>query len=368
MASTSKYAKYNSAMDDIISIIRRSHLGKPVDENFLCDLKSLMENKMIVAGVMKSPEESILNTELESLPLPNEILVKIFGYLDIRDISRSAQVSHQFNLISKDTSLWKSWGKLRIEKVKVSTEFLTYITQRGIEELSLFECEILPPRVRLILPLNLKTLSLEQTVGDEKFVNELLTSQPMEKIDIGDFRMTDLEGGISQFIKSLPQIGSQLKCLNLYDGSLGNCGDLSSISLIVNTCLGMEELSLSYNSISEEAITYLCENLTSKILKLGIRDIISSNSWDGPNNGLNDNNIKALVKRCPKLKVLDIRGNDKVTYQGLVSISDRLQFIEYLGLPKSIETELGLPNNINVPKVWKFLDSAEEFILSKFMV
>ena len=79
MASTSKYAKYNSATDNIISIIRRSYFGKPVDENFLCDLKSLMESKMIAAGVMKSSAESILNHELESLPLPNEILVKIFG-------------------------------------------------------------------------------------------------------------------------------------------------------------------------------------------------------------------------------------------------------------------------------------------------
>ena len=107
MASTSKHEKYNSAMDDIISIIRRSYLGKPVDEDFLCDLKSLMENKMIAAGVMKAPEQSVLNTELESLPLPNEILVKIFGYLDIQDISSSAQVSHQFYMISKDSSLWK---------------------------------------------------------------------------------------------------------------------------------------------------------------------------------------------------------------------------------------------------------------------
>ena len=115
MASTDKRAKYNSAMDDIISIIRGSYFGKPVDEEFICDLKSLMENKMIAAGVMKSPEESILKTELESLPLPNEILVKIFGYLDIRDISRSARVSHQFNKISKDSSLWKSWRKLCIE-------------------------------------------------------------------------------------------------------------------------------------------------------------------------------------------------------------------------------------------------------------
>ena len=112
MASTAKYTKYNSAMDDIISIIRRSYLGKPVDEEFLSDLKSLIEHKINAAVTV--PIKSVLNTEHESLPLPNEILVKIFGYLDIQDISRCAQVSHQFDIISKDSSLWKSMGKLYI--------------------------------------------------------------------------------------------------------------------------------------------------------------------------------------------------------------------------------------------------------------
>ena len=133
MASTAKYTKYNSSMDDIISIIRGSYLGKTVDEDFLSDLKSLMENKMIATDVMRTDEipiQSDLKTELESLrlPLPNEILVKIFGYLDIQDISRCARVSHQFNMISKDSSLWKSWGKLCIEYRKVPTEFLAYVT------------------------------------------------------------------------------------------------------------------------------------------------------------------------------------------------------------------------------------------------
>ena len=72
-----------------------------MDEEFLSDLKSLMENKMVAAGVMRTdtiPIQSDLKTELECLrlPLPNEILVKIFGYLDIQDISRCGRVSHQF--------------------------------------------------------------------------------------------------------------------------------------------------------------------------------------------------------------------------------------------------------------------------------
>ncbi len=82
MASSAKYAKYDSAVDDIISIVKRSHFGKPVDEEFLSDLKSLMENKMIAAGLMKpAVVKSVLNTEFDCLPLPNEILVKIFGVI-----------------------------------------------------------------------------------------------------------------------------------------------------------------------------------------------------------------------------------------------------------------------------------------------
>ena len=341
MASTSRYENFDSAVDDIISIVRRCHLEKQVDELFLHDLKLLIKNKM---RLMKpAAVKSVLNTELKCLPLPNEILVKIFGYLDIQDISRSAQVSNQFNMISKDSSLWQTWGKLSIDGKKVPTEFLTYIIQRGITELSLYGCEILPPRAKLTVlmrPLNLKTLCLEDTKGDQKLVNEILTSQSMEKIDFREYTMPEYsEVDISQFIKVLPQIGSQLKSLNLGYGLLGKLCDLSSISSIVNTCLDLEELNISGNLEDEKAISYLCENLTSNILKLDIRY-----------GKINDNNIRALVKKCPKLKVLDIRDNENVTYQGVVSIIESLNFLECLGLPESIVNELGLPNNIDLIK------------------
>ena len=188
MASSAKYAKYDSAVDDIISIVKRSHFGKPVDEEFLSDLKSLMENKIIAAGLMKpAVVKSVLNTEFDCLPLPNETLVKIFGYHNIQEISRIAKVSHQFNRISKDSSLWQTWGNLSMYEMKVSTEFLIYIIQRGITKLSLYECEILPPRVKLTgltRPLKLKTLSLDETKGDKSLVNEILTCHPMEKVDL----------------------------------------------------------------------------------------------------------------------------------------------------------------------------------------
>ena len=46
MAPAAKKAKYDSAVDDVITIVRRSYFGKPVDDEFLNFLKSLLENKM----------------------------------------------------------------------------------------------------------------------------------------------------------------------------------------------------------------------------------------------------------------------------------------------------------------------------------
>ena len=62
-----------------------------------------------------------------------------------------------------------------------------------------------------------------------------------------------------------------------------------------------------------------------------------------------------MVKRCPKLKVLDIRRSQKITYHGLVAIIDGLHFLEYLGLPKSVGNELGLPETHWINGVEKIL-------------
>ena len=87
---------------------------------------------------------------------------------------------------------------------------------------------------------------------------------------------------------------------------------------------------------------------------------------------MNDNNIKALVKRCPKLKVLGIRSNDLVTYQGLVAIIEGLPSLEYLGLPDSIGEELGLPPantapyNLSKMQRLKSLTNLKELLIGEY--
>ena len=46
MAPAAKKAKYDSAVDEVVSTVRRSYFGKPVDDEYLNFLKSLLENKM----------------------------------------------------------------------------------------------------------------------------------------------------------------------------------------------------------------------------------------------------------------------------------------------------------------------------------
>ena len=100
MASTAKYA-----VDDIISISFRETCA--VGEEFLRDFQILdrKQNDIQTTKPVTTLVKSVLNTELACLLLPNEILFKIFGYLDIQEIRLSAQVSHQFNMISKDSSV-----------------------------------------------------------------------------------------------------------------------------------------------------------------------------------------------------------------------------------------------------------------------
>ena len=241
-------------------------------------------------------------------------------------------------------------GKICIEDRKIPTEFITYIIQKGITELSLFQCVILPPRVpgvKLTRPMNLKTLIIDKTLLDKTLMSEMITSRSIKKVGLRDCNISLLV-----FLRSLTQIGRKLKSLNLgNDLRTGKRYDLGSISTIVNACLGLEELNMSCNSLSTESVDYLCENLTPNIQKLDIRNIQYSDYFENVRMGLhepwkiglNDKNIRSLVKRCPKLRVLDIRDNENVTYQGLVAISNGLLFLECLALPDSVGNELGLP-------------------------
>merc|ERR1719500_537129 len=83
-----------------------------------------------------SPRVLRLDIEL----LPNEILVKIFSYLTIKELYKCSHVSKKFRQISHDKSFWKS---VNLYKQRISSQFLAQILRLGTEYLNLQEVTIL---------------------------------------------------------------------------------------------------------------------------------------------------------------------------------------------------------------------------------
>ena len=320
------------------------------------ELKSVLESKIIPANsdvgsfenfgghpVMKKSSDGtgskVLQWELpneEGLRLPIEMLTKIFDYLDFQEISRCAQVSQQFNSISELT--WKSWDKIIIEDKEVPNEFLEFLLEKGIKELQIIGCKMLPPvpKLKFTNPLKLKSvLIVDDCIGYDALLTNVVKTHAMERIECSEEFISNEK--FSEFIASLPQTGSQLKSLFVpQEFEL----DRESLDCIFESCVNLEELALYCFASDPSLADYLSNNLTPSILKL---DLYGFKNYD-------DNALCKL--RCSKLQMLNI-WDTKVTWYGLSSIIDNLRDLEYLAVPFKIGEELGLGNEIDMLKMEK---------------
>ena len=69
--------------------------------------------------------------------LPDEVILKIFAYLDIIDLIHSGQVSKRFREISQDETL----QKLNLDEREVPSNFLKLLISRGLKYLSFFRAK-----------------------------------------------------------------------------------------------------------------------------------------------------------------------------------------------------------------------------------
>ena len=66
--------------------------------------------------------------------LPNEVLLKIFGYFDTKELIRCAQVSKRIRLICYDETFWR---KINLYKKTISLPFLEQMLENGCKYISL---------------------------------------------------------------------------------------------------------------------------------------------------------------------------------------------------------------------------------------
>lgn len=348
MASAPKYAKYLSPsieIDEVILSIKDLYFGRPVvvDEKFLNELKSVLEGKVPVSTSDFKLDETL--PEEEGLPLPNEMLTKIFGYLDIQDIGHCAQVCKRFQGISEE--IWNCWDKITIESKEVPSEFITFILEKGIKELQILNCKILPPKPKFTHTLKLKSLHIDELCsGYDGLMTHLLKTHPMERIQLECSKNFISNKKFSEFSAGLPKTGSHLKSLALsYFDLEGKSEYIHSgrhYDYIAEYCINLEELDIYDNELDPCSAEYLSENLTPSLLRLNLFCVIQ----------FDDNALCKLVKRCSKLQTLDIR-DTKVTWHGLSASIENLQCLEYLAVPDRIGEEFGLPNNMDMNMMQK---------------
>ena len=258
--------------------------------------------------------------------LPDEILLEIFSFLTLKDLQLCFKVTSRFKKIAEDTSLWETIG---IKDKSFGSNDIHRILRRGVKYLQLHWCNISYENLTWKQEdvSKLKCFRMKMTSNENyETVSELLAVTQLERFTMHAYHPGTLNDELfNNFLTSIALNGNYLNSLDLciIEGSL-QPRQFDSFQAIVNNCCHLTQLSIEIINGSEfqPMITYICENLAPKIVKLSL--ICRSRIHEGQ--------IHALVKRCTQLRELDLRTNN-LTLSGMNLILENLSQLENLCLP-----------------------------------
>ena len=239
--------------------------------------------------------------------LPDEIMLKVANYLEIKDLAKFGEVSKKMRIISCDQSLWK---KINLSKftplcssyeMYVPTNFVKMVMERGCQYLSLQFMKLGYPGGPISMTSegdlcldkasSLRYLDLKYCEAHVLTFEEILAScHSLQKLSMESMPFIRKRNFItSKMIKSICyQNGRTLQVLNL---SFCSGLDLESIQDVTKNCVGLKNVDLFETGLSKDSINFLVNNLTPKVEKLNL----------GYLQNLKDDHVNNLVTRCNKL-------------------------------------------------------------------
>ena len=236
--------------------------------------------------------------------LPDEVLLKIYAFLSIKNLVCCSGVSKRIRRVCHDESLWQ---KINLYGKIVPSKFLEQVLANGCKYLNLQDAQI---NGTLSLPRDtyqLKYLNLTSHGANMENVKELLLScsSSMEKLSLS---------GLYELELNEEMLGAIFKSENLTVLDLSNCSELT-IEFVnqVIKCDKLTELNLSHTSHTSRTwslVNHLVNNLPNSLEKF---------SFDC----LSDGYLKVLVNRCQKLTELDLFGAC-VTKKSITHIAEKL--------------------------------------------
>ena len=234
--------------------------------------------------------------------MPDEVQLKIFKTLEIKDLICCAQVSKRTRRICHDESIWK---KVNLNKKLVPSEFIEKILENGCKYINLTYTKIVGDLKLSRKTYNVKYLNLSNCVADEGVLEKLISScQSLQKLSLTNLMLS------SDAMKNLNHEELQILDLTTFTGL-----DLESMTNILS-CKTLTEISFRYSPSlynSKELVQYLVENLSSDIEKVSLAGMEC----------LTDEQIKTLVTRCKKIKELELFGCRKITEDSLTIIVEQ---------------------------------------------
>ena len=268
------------------------------------------------------------SSKIESLP--DELLLNIFSYFNIKELFKCGHVNKKFRQISYDESFWI---QVNLCDQKVPCEFIDQILRHGTEYLNLYGAILIGNAGEL--PKNqLKYLNLAKCSADDDFLVRLLRScENLQKVSLPELKVKCWKSFEKIFYGEGSKWWYGSECDN---SSYGNkCGhdynipktrmlwyiesflphsqslttldlrkcllNFESIKKIILNCVELREanfskvLSRQLAGITEEETTFFVNNLTPKIEKLNLESA-----------DLKSKDLITLVTRCNKITELDI--------------------------------------------------------------
>ena len=185
--------------------------------------------------------------------LPNEVILKVWSFLTIRDLGNCAQVSKRFKNICSDESLWK---KINLSDKIVPTVFIEKILVRGCEFLNLNNA-ILEGDSYFLSNSKLRYLDLSNTTADFGVLEDLVGScQSLEKLSLDGSTINS-----NILTRVCLNNGQSLVVLDLS----GYQGLHDTIKILVDNCVNLSELNLSFltkyrsKTIAQRYVNSKCE-------------------------------------------------------------------------------------------------------------
>ena len=244
--------------------------------------------------------------------LPDEVILKILSFLNIKELLNCGQVSGRLRAISNDESLWL---KLNLYRRQVPYDFIKKAVENGCQYLSLDECDT-NVTVKSESPFNLKYLNI--SYSNSGLLKLIQNCSSLQKLSVIDHYLD------SDDIQNICQNSQTLQVLNMslrfdldfdFDFNFDRRKETKLLLDLCTNCAHLTELNIETDGtpFDDGTIQAIVENLTPTILKVTL----------GGQQNLKDEHVKKLVKRCNKITHLSLRFTP-ITNDSLQSIVQHL--------------------------------------------